>query len=201
MKYALLVIALAVASFFAYQEMKPAPPPPPAPVIPAVPPCIVDNANLAKVIHAADDDNKDVRWQSLEFLDANWCDTQAQQVIFKKLNKDDSPEIRGDIAEKILAAHKGHGVSQNLIWALRDPDASVRVAVLKALAQVGDYSTAPNVTTALNDPDETVRLQALKTLTTLQNLEKEQIEAEQEAAKQKAAEAAQKKQELGAGLW
>ena len=198
MKYFLLVVALAVASFFAYQEMKP---PPPAPVIPAVPPCIVDNANLAKVIHAADDDNKDVRLQSLEFLDANWCDTQAQQVIFNKLNKDDSPEIRAKIAEQILAKHQGHDVSQNLIWALRDPDASVRVAVLKALAQVGDYSTAPNVTTALKDPDETVRLQALKTLTTLQNLEKEQIEAEQEAARRKAQEAAQKKQELGAGLW
>ncbi|HVC08823.1 MAG TPA: sister chromatid cohesion protein PDS5 [Elusimicrobiota bacterium] len=201
MKYFLLVVALAVASFFAYQEMKPPPPPPPAPVIPAVPPCIVDNANLAKVIHAADDDNKDVRLQSLEFLDANWCDTQAQQVIFNKLNKDDSPEIRAKIAEQILAKHQGHDVSQNLIWALRDPDASVRVAVLKALAQVGDYSTAPNVTTALKDPDETVRLQALKTLTTLQNLEKEQIEAEQEAARRKAQEAAQKKQELGAGLW
>ncbi|MDE2314506.1 MAG: HEAT repeat domain-containing protein [Elusimicrobia bacterium] len=201
MKYALLVIALVIASYFGYQEMKPPPPPPPAPVIPAVPPCIVDNANLAKVIHAADDDNKDVRWQSLEFLDANWCDTQAQQVIFKKLRTDESPEIRGKIAEQILATHKGHDVSQNLIWALRDPDASVRIAVLKALAQVGDYSAAPNVTTALSDIDEGVRLQALKTLTTLQNLEKEQIREEQEAAKRKAEEAAQKKQELGAGLW
>ena len=53
----------------------------------------------------------------------------------------------------------------------------------------------------LSDIDEGVRLQALKTLTTLQNLEKEQILEEQEAAKRKAEEAAQKKQELGAGLW
>ncbi|MHB2025865.1 MAG: HEAT repeat domain-containing protein [Elusimicrobiota bacterium] len=201
MKYIFLVVLLGVASYFAYLEMKPPPPPPPAPPIPAVPPCIVDNNDLTKVIRSASDDNADVRWQALKFLDKNWCDMTAQQVIFQKLRADENASIREKIAEKILARRTGRDVSQNLIWALKDPDPRVRVSILKALSQVGDYSAAPNVTTALKDPDENVRVQALKTLNDLQEKEIAAIKAAQEEARRKAQEEAQKKQQLGAGLW
>ena len=72
MKYIMLVLAIGVAGFLAYQEFKPVPPPPPPPPPPAIlsePAPVINEAEQAKILKSADDQDPQVRWEAVLLLD------------------------------------------------------------------------------------------------------------------------------------
>lgn len=199
MKYILLVVAIAVAGFMAYKEFKPVPPPPPPPPPPAIlsePAPVINEAEQAKILKSAEDQDPNVRWEAAVLLD-KMRSPQAMPVIFHMLQKDLEPTLRLKAVE-LLSTRRGADVLNALVGALRDQEPDVRLAALKALEKIGDYSVAGIIATGpIKDQEESVRLQALKTLNTLQDKKQAEIEAarvryEQEKAAA-AAEAAGKK--------
>jgi len=73
-----------------------------------------------------------------------------QQLKFK------NPQTRRQAVEK-LAAEETDDAIDNLVEALQDEDAGVRLAVVQALGKLKDPRTVPSLVQALRDPDGEVR--------------------------------------------
>lgn len=180
MKYFLLVLGIAAASFMAYEKFKPvppAPPPPPPPAILSEPAPVIDAAEQAKILKSAEDPDPEVRWEAVVLLE-KMKSPQAMPVLFYMLHKD--PEISVRIkAVALLSKRRGTDVVNALVGALKDPEPDVRLATLRAIETIGDYSVAGLIATSgpLKDRDESVRLQAIKTLNALQDKRQAEIEA------------------------
>lgn len=197
MKYVLLVCAIAIAGFMAYQEFKPVPPPPPPPPPPAIlsePAPVINEAEQAKILKSTEDQDPQVRWEAVLLLD-KMKSPQAMPVIFHMLRKDLEAPLRIKAAQ-LLGGRSGSDVTDALVGALKDQEPEVRLAALLAIEKIGDYSVAGVIATGpIKDQEESVRLQALKTLNTLQDKKQAEIDAararyEQEKAAAAAAAAA-----------
>lgn len=192
MKYIMLVLAIAVAGFMAYKEFKPVPPPPPPPPPPAIlsePAPVINEAEQAKILKSAEDQDPNVRWEAAVLLD-KMRSPQAMPVIFHMLQKDLEPTLRLKAVE-LLSNRRGPDVLNALVGALRDQEPEVRLAALRALEKIGDYSVAGIIATGpIKDQEESVRLQALKTLNTLQDKKQAEIEAARVRYEQEKAAAA-----------
>jgi HEAT repeat protein len=198
MKYILLVCAIAVAGYMAYNEFKPVPPPPPPPPPPAIlsePAPVINEAEQAKILKSAEDQDPSVRWEAVLLLD-KMKSPQAMPILFHMLQKDLDPTLRIKAVD-LLGNRKGTDVVNALVGALKDQEADVRLASLRAIEKIGDYSVAGVIATGpIRDQEESVRLQALKTLNTLQDKKAAEIEAARvryEQEKAAALEAAKKK--------
>ncbi len=198
MKYILLLGAVVVAGYMAYQEFKPVPPPPPPPPPPAIlsePAPVINEAEQAKILKSAEDQDPNVRWEAVLLLD-KMKSPQAMPIIFHMLQKDLDPTLRVKAIE-LLGNRRGPDVLGALCGALKDQESDVRLAALRAIEKIGDYSVAGVIATGpIKDQEETVRLQALKTLNTLQDKRAAEIEAARvryEAEKAAALEAAKPK--------
>lgn len=195
MKFILGIVVFAVAGYFAFQQLKPKPPPPPPPPPPPAillqPAPVISPEEQEKVIHSANDQDPDVRWQALVFLD-KMQSPQAMPMLLEKLQKDPESSVRIKIIQ-LLSMRSGSDVTQGLVGALQDQEPTVRVAALRALDKIGDYSTASAITDCLKDQEDSVRVQALQTLNDLQDKKQKEIEAErkrQEQLREQAAQAA-----------
>ncbi len=217
-----MIVVLSVAGYFACQQFKPKPSLPPLPPPPAIltePAPIINPEEQAKIIKSASDQDPDVRWQAIIFLDKMKVPS-AYDVMFDKMHKDQDVELRIKVitllgqrgAQKIIMQSSPNDpltqaitadptsreqriaeISQHLVAAAKDPLPEIRITALQALDVLGDYSVGSAVTDCLKDPDEKVRLQALKTLNSLQDKKAALIEAErkhQEDLRRKAEEAA-----------
>lgn len=191
-------LVLVVAGFFAIKQFKPAPPPPPPPPPPPAillePLPIINEAEQAKIVKSSSDQDPDVRWESLVLLD-KMKSPQALPLLFEKLHKDPEADVKIKIIT-LLSERSSHDISQNLVWALKDLEPTVRVAALQALDKIGDFATASAITDTLKDQEETVRVQALKTLNSLQDKKAAEIAAaqqKQEEERRAAEEAARKR--------
>jgi HEAT repeat protein len=198
MKYILLVCAIAVAGYMAYQEFKPVPPPPPPPPPPAIlsePAPVISEAEQAKILKSAEDQDPLVRWEAALLLD-KMKSAQAMPILFHMLQKDTDAPLRMKVCE-LLGNRRGPDVLNALVGALKDQEADVRLSALRALDKIGDYSVAGIIATGpIRDQEESVRLQALKTLNSLQDKKAAEIEAARvryEQEKAAALEAAKKK--------
>jgi HEAT repeat protein len=222
MKFLLMIAVLCVAGYFAWQQFKPRPaPPPPAPppTILTEPAPLISSEEQAKVVKAASDQDAEVRWQAIVFLDKMKVPS-AFDVMFEKIRKDPEVDLRIRVikllgergAQKLTVQSSSSDpltpvftadptsrekriveISQHLVATAKDPLPEIRIAALQALDVLGDYSVGSAVTDSLKDPDERVRLQALKTLNDLQDKKAILIEAEkkrQEELRRKAEEAA-----------
>ncbi|MEQ1918341.1 MAG: HEAT repeat domain-containing protein [Elusimicrobiota bacterium] len=192
MKYILLVIAIAVAGFMAYQEYKPVPPPPPPPPPPAIlsePAPVINEAEQAKILKSSEDQDPDVRWEAVLLLD-KMKSPHAMPVIFHMLQKDLDTPLRLK-AVQLLGNRRGPDVLNALVGALKDQEPEVRLASLLAIEKIGDYSVAGVIATGpIRDQEESVRLQALKTLNSLQDKKQAEIEAARVRYEQEKAAAA-----------
>ena len=117
-------------------------------------------------------------------------------LIFYLLQKDPDMQLRIKITA-LLGSRRSPDVTRALVGALKDQEPDVRLAALRAIEKIGDYSVAPALAGGpLKDQEESVRLQALKTLNALQERRLAEIEASRqqyEKEKQKAALEAAKK--------
>ncbi len=197
MKFALMMVVFVVAGYFAFMQLKPKPapppppPPPPPPAILSEPLPVINEAEQAKIIKTTEDPDPNVRWEALVLLDKMKSPT-AYPILFAHLQKDLDAGTRVKIAS-LLSHRKGPEITRNLEQALKDQEPDVRLAVLVALDDIGDYSAASSITECLKDQEESVRVQALKTLNSLQDKRTAEIEAErkhQEELQRQAAEAA-----------
>ena len=179
MKFLLMLIGLGAAGYMAYQQFKPVPPPPPPPPPPAIlsePMPVINEAEQAKILKTAEDQDPKVRWEAILLLDKMKAPA-AYPMMFHMLQKDLDVDVRVNIA-KLLGDRNGPNVMQALIGALRDQEPQVRLAALLSIEKIGDYSVAGILATGpIKDQDETVRLQALKTLNVLQDKKAAEIEA------------------------
>lgn len=198
MKYVMLLLVVVLAGFMAYKEFKPVPPPPPPPPPPAIlsePAPVINEAEQAKILKSAEDQDPAVRWEAVLLLD-KMKSPQAMPVLFHMLRKDLDPTIRIKSAE-LLSTRRGDDVLDALVGATKDQEPDVRLAALKALEKIGDYSVAGDIAGGpIKDQEEAVRLQALKTLNTLQDKKQAEIEAARQRYEQEkaaAAEAARKR--------
>ena len=192
MKYVLLVCAIAVAGFMAYKEFKPVPPPPPPPPPPAIlsePAPVINEAEQAKILKSTEDQDPSVRWEAVMLLD-KMKSPHAMPVVFHMLRKDLEPTIRIKACE-LLGDRNGPDVLEALVGALKDQEPEVRLAALRAIDKIGDYSVAGAIATGpIKDQEESVRLQALKTLNSLQDKKQAEIEAARVRYEQEKAAAA-----------
>jgi HEAT repeat protein len=173
----------------------PPPPPPPPPAILSEPAPVINEAELQKVLKSAADADANVRWEAVVFLD-KVKSPRAMPLMQEMLLHDQEPPLRIKIIG-LLGDRRGPDVMTALLTATRDQEAEVRLAALRALEKIGDFSIAPQIADGpIRDQDETVRLQAMKTLNSLQDRKQKEIEearARYEADKAAAAAAAQKK--------
>jgi HEAT repeat protein len=180
MKFLVMLIAFVVAGYFAFEQFKPKPPPPPPPPPPPAillePAPVISPEEQEKVIKSTNDQDPNVRWEALVFLD-KMKSPQAMPLLLEKLRKDPELDVRIKII-RLLGDRRGPDVTQGLVGALRDMEPDARVEALKALDKIGDYSTASAITDVLKDQEETVRVQALRTLNSLQDKKAAEIAAE-----------------------
>jgi HEAT repeat protein len=191
-----LMLMLGAAAYMAWDKLKPAPPPPPPPPPPAIlqePAPVISEEEQAKILKSAEDPDASVRWEAALLLDKMKAPA-AMPLIFHMLHKDFEPEIRIKAAT-LLSDKRGPDVSQALVMSMKDQEAEVRLAALRALEKIGDYSVAGALAVGpVKDQDERVRLQALRTLNVLQDKKQAEIEAarvryeQEKAAAQQAAQ-------------
>ncbi len=198
---ALVVIALVAAlGFVAYQQgvftpaPPPPPPPPPPPAILSEPAPVISEEEMAKVLKSAADTDANVRWEAVVFLD-KVTSPRAMPIMEEMLQKDVEPTLRIKIID-LLGTRRGDEILRALLGSLKDQEADVRLAALRALEIIGDYSVAGVIAGGpLHDQEESVRLQAMKLLNSLQDKRQQEIEAARQRyeAEKAAALAAQQK--------
>ena len=198
----LAVVALAVAlGIVLFQRgvftpaPPPPPPPPPPPAILSLPAPVINEAELQKVLKSAEDSEPTVRWEAVVFLD-KVNSPRAMPLMQEMLQHDMEPTLRIKIIN-LLGNRHGAEVMKALVGSMKDQEAEVRLAALRALDKIGDFSIATDIANGpLRDQEESVRLQAMKTLNSLQDRKQKEIDAAKarwEAEKAAAAAAAQKK--------
>jgi HEAT repeat protein len=198
----LAVVALAVALgivLFQRGVFTPAPPPPPPPPPPpailseAAP--VINEVEMQKVLKSASDSEPTVRWEAVVFLDKVKA-PQAMPLMQEMLKHDMEPTLRIKIIN-LLSSRNTPEVLQALVLSMKDQEAEVRLAALRALDKIGDFSVASAIADGpIRDQEESVRLQAMKTLNSLQDKRQREIDAAKarwEAEKAAALAAAQKK--------
>lgn len=190
---ALMVFVLAAAlGGILWQKFKPVPPPPPPPPPPAIlsePAPVIDAAEQAKVLKSAEDPDPDVRWEAVVLLD-KMKSPEAYPLMFYMLQKDLDPQLRVKIID-LLSGRRQQDVTQALVRSMKDMEPDVRLAALRALDKIGDYSVASAIMAGpVKDQDEQVRLQALKVLNSLQDKKQAEIEAARQAYEQEKQRAA-----------
>ena len=202
MKIMIIPLVL-VALILGYKQFKPGPPPPPPPPPPPAilsePAPVINEAEQARVIKSSEDQDPNVRWEAVLLLD-KMKSPQAMPIIFYMLQKDSEPSLRIKAIE-LLSSRRSPEVLNSLVGALKDQEAEVRLASLRALEKIGDYSAAAVIVTGpIKDQEESVRLQAFKTLNTLEDKKRAEIEVakvryeqEKQAAAAAAAEEAKKR--------
>ena len=201
---ALVVVALAVALGVVLWQRgtftpapPPPPPPPPPPAILSEPMPVINKAELQKVLKSAADPEATVRWEAVVFLD-KVKSPRAMPLMQEMLLHDQEPTLKIKIIA-LLADRRGNDVMTALLASTRDQEAEVRLAALRALEKIGDFSIAPQIADGpIRDQDEAVRLQAMKTLNSLQDRKQKEIDEararyEADKAAAAAAAAAQKK--------
>ena len=173
----------------------PPPPPPPPPAILNEPAPVINEAEVQKVLKSAQDPDANVRWEAVVFLD-KVKSPRAMPLMQDMLAHDQEPSLRIKIVG-LLGDRRGQDVMAALLNSTRDQEPEVRLAALRALEKIGDFSIAPQIADGpIRDQDETVRLQAMKTLNSLQDRKQKEIEearARYEADKAAAAAAAAQK--------
>ncbi|MFI5347167.1 MAG: HEAT repeat domain-containing protein [Elusimicrobiota bacterium] len=175
----------------------PAAPPPPPPAILNEPAPVINEAELQKVLKSATDPEPTVRWEAVVFLDKVKA-PQAMPLIQEMLLHDQEPTLKIKLIG-LLSDRRGPEVMSSLLGATHDQEADVRLAALRALEKIGDFSIASQIADGpIRDQDENVRLQAMKTLNSLQDRKQKEIEEararyEADKAAAAAAAAAQKK--------
>jgi HEAT repeat protein len=187
MKHVLMGLILVVAGYFMFLKFKPksaspasqaaqeaALPPPPI-VVEPVP--IISPEEQAKIIRAANDQDPNVRWESMLLLD-KMKSPEAMPLFIEKVEKDPEAGVRIKILN-MLGTRRGPDVVAACVNALKDMEPEVRIAALDALEQIGDYSTSSAISDMLKDGENTVRARALKALNTLQDRKAAEIAAEQ----------------------
>ena len=198
----LAVVALAVALgivLFQRGVFTPAPPPPPPPPPPPAilnePAPVINEAEMAKVLKSAEDTEPTVRWEAVVFLD-KIKSPRAMPLMQEMLLHDMEPSVRIKIIG-LLSDRRGPDVMKALVGSMKDQEADVRLAALRALEKIGDYSVATDIANGpIRDQEESVRLQAMRTLNSLQDKKQREIDAAKarwEAEKKAAAAAAEKK--------
>lgn len=199
MKFIVFAGALGLAAYMAWQQFKPVPPPPPPPPPPAIlsePAPVINEAEQAKILKSAEDQDPNVRWESALLLD-KMKSPQALPLMYHMLAKDLDTDLRIKVV-RLLADRRNPDTMNALVGALKDQEADVRKEALISIEKIGDYSVAGVLATGpIKDQDENVRLQALKTLNVLQDKKAAEIEAarvryEQEKAAAAAAAAGKK---------
>lgn len=193
-----LILLFGAASWMAWQKFKPVPPPPPPPPPPAIlsePAPVINPEEQRKILKSAEDPDPGVRWEAVLLLD-KMRSPEAMPLMFHMLEKDLDPGLRIKIVD-LLAKRRGPEVVEAVVGRMKDQEPDVRLAALRALDTIGDYSVAGAIAAGpIKDQDETVRLQALKTLNSLQDKKQAEIEAARrayEAEKAAAEQAAQKR--------
>ena len=143
MKYAVMAVILAAAGFFAWQQWKPkpVPAPPPTPAILLEPTPVISEAEQAKIIKSANDQDPAVRWEAIVFIDKMKVPTSLD-LMFEKLHKDHDMALRTKIITLLTqrGAHQPANarIARHLILAATDPEPEIRVAALQALATIGN---------------------------------------------------------------
>lgn len=179
MKGIMVFVLAGVLGFLLWQKYKPVPPPPPPPPPPAIlsePAPVIDAEEQRKVLKSAEDPDPGVRWEAVVLLD-KMKSPEAMPLMFHMLQKDLDHQVRIKIVD-LLSARRGPDISAALVRALKDQEPEVRLAALRALDRIGDYSVASAIMAGpVKDQEETVRLQALKVLNSLQDKKQAEIEA------------------------
>lgn len=192
MRFMIMALGLAAAGYMAYQQFKPVPPPPPPPPPPAIlsePMPVVNEAEQAKILKSAEDQDPLVRWEAVLLLDKMKAPA-AMPLMFHMLQKDLDVDLRVNVC-KLLGDRRGPEVMRALVGALRDQEPQVRLAALLSIEKIGDYSVAGALASGpIRDQEESVRLQALKTLNVLQDKKAAEIEAARVRYEQEKAAAA-----------
>lgn len=199
MKVLMVFVLAGTLGYLVWQKYKPVPPPPPPPPPPAIlsePAPVIDMEEQRKVLKSAEDPDPSVRWEAVVLLD-KMKSPEALPLMFHLLKKDLDPQLRMKIID-LLSGRRSPEITQNIVGAMKDQEAEVRLSALRALDKIGDYSVASAIMAGpVKDQEESVRLQALKVLNSLQDKKQAEIEAarvryEQEKAAA-AAEAAKKR--------
>ncbi len=198
MKYYVVTGALVMAAYMAWQQYKPQPEstaPPLPPAILSEPAPLINEAEQSKIIRSAEDQDAGVRWEAVILLD-KMKSPQAMPLMFHMLEKDFDVPLRTKIVE-LLGERRSPDVIAALIGAMKDQEPEVRIAAIRSLEKIGDYSVASVLASGpIRDQEESVRLQALRTLNALQDKKQAEIEAARlsyEQTKQQAAQEAAKK--------
>lgn len=167
----------------------PPPPPPPPPAILSEPAPIISESELLKVLKSAADTEASVRWEAVVFLD-KVKSPHAMRLMREMLQHDPEPTLRIKILE-LMGDRGGQEVLEALVRSLKDQEPEVRLAALRSLDKIGDYSVASAIAGGpLRDQNEEVRLQAMKTLNSLQDRRQQEIEAARQRYEQEKAAAA-----------
>ncbi|MBI5883448.1 MAG: hypothetical protein HZB91_10145 [Elusimicrobia bacterium] len=187
----IIVLALAIAGFFAAKAIFKKPPPPPvveAP--PPPPPPLITPEEEAKIIKATRDIDPDVRWEAALLL-SNLKSPSSNAVLFERLHKDESIENRLRVSA-LLRSKTGADVAQQLVLALKDAanPPELRLSILVTLASVGEMSVISDITECLKDPNELVRKESLKTLNSLNLLREAEIQKAETERKRREADIA-----------
>ena len=169
----MLFIFLGAGAFLVWDHLNPdreaiAPPPPP-PIMQQRGP-VFSEYEIKKVRVSLQDPDSSVRWAAIQLL-FNIRDPQLGPSLEKMLTEDPDPEVR----MKVVSLFKGReDISRlgALVRGLSDYDASVRVASLQALGDIGDPSVAIWITALLRDVEPSVRIEALHTLGRFQDKRK-----------------------------
>lgn len=192
-----VVILAATLGFLVWQRfLQPAPPPPPPPPPPPAilnePAPVINEAELQKVLRSTQDPEATVRWEAVLFLD-KVKSPQAMPIMRQMLQRDMDASVRIKVIELLSKRHTPD-VLEALIAAMKDQEPEVRMAALRALDTIGDYSVAGAIASGpIRDQDEQVRLQAMKTLNSLQDRKQKEIEEARLRYEQEKEAAAQKK--------
>ncbi len=198
MKGLMVLVLAGTLGYMMFQRFKPVPPPPPPPPPPAIlsePAPVIDPEEQRKVLKSAEDPDPSVRWEAVVLLD-KMKSPEALPLMFHLMKRDVEPSVRMRIID-LLSGRRSPEITQNIVAAMKDQEAEVRLSALRALDKIGDYSVASAIMAGpVKDQEEAVRLQALKVLNSLQDKRQAEIEAARQAyelEKQRAAAEAAKR--------
>lgn len=193
MRFLPVVLLLGAGGWLAWQKFKPVPPPPPPPPPPAIlsePAPVINPEEQRRILKSAEDPDPNVRWEAVLLLD-KMKSPEAMPLMSFMLEKDLDAGLRIKIVS-LLSKRRGPEVLEAVVGRMRDAEPDVRLAALRALEDIGDYSVAGAIASGpVKDQEEAVRLQALKTLNTLQDKKQAEIEAARAAYEAQKAAAAQ----------
>lgn len=181
MKSIMVLALIGALGFVVWQKYQPvvAPPAPPLPPPPAIlseAAPVIDAEEQRKVLRSAEDPDANVRWEAIVLLD-KMKSPESLPLMFHLLKKDLEPTVRIKIIE-LLSGRRSPDITQAVVGAMKDQEAAVRLAALRALDKIGDYSVASAIMAGpVKDQEESVRLQALKVLNSLQDKKQAEIDA------------------------